>query len=210
MLYLYRILLVGLALALFLPSTVRAQQTVHGTLSGSLGPGTYIVDGDIQVLAGQSLNINPGTTFLHSGHYTWTINGEFSAIGSESQAIRFIRQFPYEAHKWGGIRFQPYSTSQGLEWCEMDYCKNYAYPNTYGGAVYTYLVNNISIRNCTFTNGQAYSGGAIYCYYSNMIIIDNCTIAYNTASNGGGIFFNQCNDAVITNCLIVGNSSTNT
>ena len=38
-----------------------AQPTIHGDLSGTLGPGTYIVDGDCQVPVGQQLEIQAQT-----------------------------------------------------------------------------------------------------------------------------------------------------
>ena len=195
----------------WVPSIGCAQQTVHGTLSGNLGPGTYIVDGDCQVLSGQSLTIRPGTTFLHSGHFTWMIYGQVSAVGTANEPIRFIRQFPYEAHKWGGFRFQQGSSSQSvLEWCELDYCKNIAYPTYNGGAIYLEHVA-ITIRNCKITNGQASDGGGIYANYSPAgLIIDNCLVANCTSGNGGGIYLNYSDGASITNFIIKNNSSSRT
>lgn len=195
---------------LLLPGNGYAQITIHGTLSGALGPGAYIVDGDIQVTTGQSLTINPGTTFLHTGHYTWNIYGQFNSVGTERQPIRFIRQFPYEAHKWGGLRFYEGASSQGIEWCQFDYYKNTTYPNYDGGAVNINRVNNLTFRNCAFTNGQASSGGAIYASFSDSLIIDNCVVARNTAGNGAGILLYYCNAGQITNCLIKENVSTST
>ena len=193
-------------------SVAAAQQTIHGTLSGSLGPGEYIVDGDIQVLAGQSLTIQPGSHFMHAGHFTWIINGQFNADGVENNPITFTRQFPYEAHKWGGFRFSENSSNQSsIQWCEIEYCKNISYPNSLGGAIFLDRVG-FPIRNCKITECQAEDGGAIYANYSPAgLMIEDCYVANNNSSNGAGIYLESCAIGVaVKGCVIKDNISTGT
>jgi parallel beta-helix repeat protein len=184
-----------------------AQPNISGPLSGTLGPGTYIVNGDCYVQNGESLTIAPATAFLHSGHYAWYISGELQAIGTQEQPISFVRQQPIEAHKWGGLRFDATaSPSSTLEWCEFEYCKNVVSPITRGGAIYLDHVG-ITILNCTITYCQAEYGGGIYTSYADSVVIDNCTFANNTAELGGGVHLVDTQGATLTNCIIRNNTS---
>jgi hypothetical protein len=195
---------------LLLPVAGVAQSTIHGDLSGALGPGTYTVDGDCQVLAGQSLTINPGTTFLHTGHYTWNIYGLLHAVGTPSSPIIFTHQSPNMLNKWGGIRFQQGASSSSiLEWCQLTWSQNVPAPNTEGGALYSNRVA-ITIRNCLVDHCHASDGGGIYLNGANNSVIDSCTITNNFGNSGGGIQLNSCSNIHITNCEIGNNSATST
>lgn len=192
------------------PISATAQTTINGNLSGTLGPGTYIVNGNCQVPAGQSLTINPGTTFLHTGHFTWTIQGEITAVGTPTSTIVFTHQTPSMLNKWGGIRFQAESSSSStLEWCEFLWSMNGGSPYSDGGAIYVDEVP-VLIRNCVVNNCHASGGGAIYLSHATGVVIDSCTINNNFASNGGGIYLNYSHNIQITNCTIANNSSTST
>jgi hypothetical protein len=196
-----------LSFLLLVPITSFAQPTIQGVLSGSLGPGTYIVNGDCEVASGQSLTINPGTTFLHNGHHTWYIYGELSAVGTEGQPIVFDRQDPIETHKWGGLRFQDGASEDCiLQWCEIAFCKNQAVPNTRGGGIYIDRTG-VDILNCTIRNCQAADGGGIYTLYANGLLISECTITNNVAQDAGGIYLSRSNPATVQNCVIAYNNS---
>ena len=97
-------ILVIVALYLFVGSAF-AQEQISGPQSGILGPGTYLVVGDIQVERTATLEIVPGTEFLHNGNWTWEISGQLNAAGVEGDSILFVRQNPIDNHRWGGIRF---------------------------------------------------------------------------------------------------------
>jgi len=191
-----------------------AQPQIQGPQSGTLGPGTYIVVGDIRVAAGETLTIEPGTIFLHNGHHTWTIMGTLYAEGSEGDSIKFTRQNPVEEHKWGGIRFQPGAFDDCiLDYCIVEYCKNPLSPYyTYGGCIFVDQVD-MTISNSRISHGEAYwNGGGIYAQNAN-ILVDHCIVNDNTAisgANGGGIFLYDCTEASIIYSVICRNSATGT
>ena len=190
--------------------SVVGQEYIHGPLSGTLGPDTYIVDGDIQVLSGEVLTINPGTTFLHAGHFTWRIQGEINILGTAENAVVFTRQQPIESHLWGGIRFDNSTSANSvLEWCVFDACFNITYPDHRGGAIF---IDSTSVRisNCAILNCVATEGGGIYSSFTDSLIIQNCRFINNISENGGGIFLNECNGVAITNCVFKENTATST
>ena len=100
-------------LALLTAVTVAQAQTyLTGEMSGSLGPGTYIVTGTIYVLRGQTLKILPGT-FLYFDQFSGiTVLGTLFSEGSLDSPVVMtsireredtaIRQRS-EAFDWNGI-----------------------------------------------------------------------------------------------------------
>ena len=153
-----KLLLVSLLCCAF-AGFVQAQD-ISGPQSGILGPGTYTVVGDVSVRSGYSLEIMPGTEFLHDGHHTWSIEGILTAQGTESDSIKFLREQPLENNKWGGIRFGASASSECiLDYCVIDYCLNTGL-GTSGGGIYTVvdlIVTNsrISRQQVWLKNGQS-------------------------------------------------------
>ena len=186
-------------------------QDISGPQSGTLGPGTYTVIGDISVRNGETLQIVPGTDFLHTGYYTWTIEGLLTAQGTMGDSIKFVRQNPINEHRWGGLRFQSSASPDCiLDYCIIDNCKNTG-SATSGGGIYSaaaITISNSRISNCQ-TNAD---GGGISVDEAN-ITVDHCLIVNNAASNysnGGGIYLNATQNALITQCVIAHNSATGT
>ena len=199
------------ALIFFLPPIlVSAQPNISGDLSGSLGPGDFVVVGDCNIPAGDSLSVAAGTSFLFSGHYTINVYGKLTAEGTETDSIKFIRQFPLEAHRWGGIRFYPTASSGSkLDYCVIDNCKNTG--PVKGGGLYIeglgFPIKNTLISNC-YTEAE---GGGIYAENNSSFTIDHCMIVNNRAdnySNGGGIQLRNCVSASILNSIIAYNIAT--
>ncbi len=185
-----------------------AAQPVYlsGDLSGTLAPGSYIVAGDCSVPAGQTLVLQPGTTFLFAGHFTINIYGRLLADGTETDSIQFLRQYPTEACKHGGITFHPGSaTNNSLSYCRMDYAYNPDFPDIFGGGVLVYG-SGVVIRNSLFTNCKAHYGGAIYVCESNAVISD-CRISDCQALSRGGAIYTIHSSTLIANCEIVNNTA---
>jgi hypothetical protein len=189
-----------LVYSLFIAIPAVAQQQISGSQSGTLGPGTYLVMGAIQVAANQTLTIMPDTEFLHAGNYTWSIYGKLIAQGTETDSIRFVRQNPTTTNRWGGIRFQTTATYGLFDYCVIDNCQN--------NGIYTNDVN-ITVRNSIISNCNASIGGGIYANSANLTV-ENCVIFNNIAGNGGGISLYNCMEVVIRNCIIAQNKSTST
>ena len=89
--------------SVFLLNCTASSQNLSGPLSGTLGAGTYYVVGTLVVLAGDSLTIEPGTDFLFSGSYGFDIFGKVTAVGSETDSIRFMQNSDFST--WNGIDF---------------------------------------------------------------------------------------------------------
>lgn len=213
----FRVLIkLSLLIAFFGSVQVFAQTEISGSQSGILGPGTYLVVGDIEILSRDTLEIVPGTTFLHNGNHTWNIDGLLLALGAEGDSINFLRQNPIDEHRWGGIRFQDGAcNSCTIDYCIIDHCyvnSGYLPPYLYGGGIYVSGAD-ITVSNTRISNCEAFWDGAgIYADGAD-ITVDHCLIVDNEAiqgANGGGILLNNCVAAQIKNSVIARNSATGT
>ncbi|MCK5134104.1 MAG: right-handed parallel beta-helix repeat-containing protein [Candidatus Sabulitectum sp.] len=190
---------------LILVSPIYAQTEISGPQSGTLGPGTYHVVGEISVASGTSLTIAPGTTFLHKGNFKWLISGEFEAMGTMADSICFLRQQPIASHRWGGLHFISGAPVAELGFCVVDNCLLpyssifFASINAYNGAM------GFSLTNCKITNAEmGVYGGGVYAKNAS-VTIDGCLISDNYANNhsrGTGVYLDGCNDAEILNSEI--------
>ncbi|TKJ40123.1 hypothetical protein CEE37_10330 [candidate division LCP-89 bacterium B3_LCP] len=193
-----------------------AQTTISGVQSGTLGPGQYLVVGEVTVGGQDTLTIMPGTEFLHNGNHQWKIYGLFIAEGMENDSISFVRQNPVENHRWGGLRFQSgASANSTIDYVIIDNCKNeFNFNYDLGGGIYTdgvpITVTNSRISECD----NYWGGGGVYASSAN-IIIENCIIVDCEAfddgdegGNGGGIYLYNCGDAQILNNIIARNIAT--
>jgi hypothetical protein len=205
-----KILFTALMLTLIISVIGYAQPQISGPQSGTLGPGTYLVVGNIRVNAGNTLTIVPGTTFLHNGNWKWEISGQMNAVGTETDSIFFIRQQPLEEHRWGGIRFLTGATTGSvLSYCVIDNCKHTT--STLGGGIYSTV--DVQILHSRISNCYNYGEGAgIYITNCNATI-QYCSITDNTAyngTNGGGISIYGGNGTTISYNIIARNGATGT
>jgi hypothetical protein len=198
-------------LGLLMLTSAAFGQNISGPLSGTLGPGIYYVVGDCQILAGNTLTIRPGTTFLHAGSYRWTIYGQLIADGTSDSLIVFTRQVPDSAHMWRGLRFYNSTANGSL----LDYCTiEYIYSLSDSGSIYCRGAD-IDITHTTIAYCSALGGGGGIYAISSPILIEDCEIHHNTAitsgsvtGNGGGIYLMYSNTARVRRCYVHHNSST--
>jgi len=201
-----------IVLATICASMALAQPTIQGSLSGNLGPGSYIVVGNCTVDAGATLTVAPGTTFLFSGHYSLKVSGTLNAVGTAADSILFVRQFQTSACEWSGLRFMAGATANSVvSYALFEGARYQVWPDYYGGALFIGVPVNIShyyIRNC-----YASSGGGIYIanVNSGTVNITDGYIMNCSAGNGGGLYVYYSNAVVnITNSAIARNTSTST
>lgn len=195
------------ALILLVFSNLQAQDHISGALSGTLGPGIYIVDGNCQILPGETLTIEPGTEFLFTGPYAWLIQGTLLAEGNEDNLITFTRQEPTTAHLWGGLQFMSGAPDNSvISYCLIEYGSK-LFGN--GGGIYSegvsFQVTNSIIRNC-----QAYYGGAFHCSMGAVVDFIDCIIQGNEGSSGGGLDYDIGTSGVVENCTIINNYASGT
>ena len=205
-------LLLGIILALSWVAPLLSQPQLSGTLSGNLGPGQYLVVGDITVAENTTLTIAPGTTFLHNGHWFWNIYGCMIANGTLADSIKFIRQQEIAEHRWGGLRFTMGIPASSLRYCVVDhaYIGSGTSTSYKGAGIFAWGID-IAIAHCRITfNECIWGGGGIYAMNDN-ISIDSCLITDNNAfsnTNGGGIYFYNSFAASVSHCIIARNTST--
>ncbi len=195
-----------------------AQPQISGPLSGTLGQGTYLVVGNIEVANDDSLIIQSGTIFLFNGNYSFTVFGNLQAVGTELDSIIF--ELNTSIPIWGGIAFYDSTSNNSL----MEYCivtgsadngiaciyssptiSNCLVDDNYCGIYLSY--SNSLIDYCTVNNNNRDNGGGFYIINSSQPIISNCTVSNNTAENAGGGIYCQDFSPYITNCSIYGNTA---
>jgi hypothetical protein len=199
-------LFIVLLAAMFTQAVTAQPVYISGDLSGTLEPGSYIVTGDCFVPADQTLSLQPGTTFLFAGHFTLNVYGRLIADGTAADSIKFLRQFPTEACKHGGITFHPGSSvNNSLSFCRVDYAYNPDFPDIFGGGVLVYG-SGVSIRNSLFTNCKAHYGGAIYISESTAVI-SACGIYACQALSRGGAVYTIHSSTLIEDCEIIQNTA---
>ncbi len=84
---------------------------VSGNVSGTWGPQTYYVVGDITVPALSQLRILPGASVRFNGPYAFYVEGELISEGTVSSFVNFISNQTVPAEgDWKGIQFNASST----------------------------------------------------------------------------------------------------
>jgi len=198
------LLLIGLG-----AGTVLAQPTIQGAQSGTLGPGTFIVVGNLTVNRNTSLTIAPGTTLLFSGHFNFKIYGTLNAVGTASDSILFVRQRLNSNCEWGGLRFVPGASAISIvSYALFEGGRYQVWPDANGGAIYAEGVG-VTISHCWFTNNYSASGGALY-FNNAPVTFTNNVVFNNSAGNGGGLYVYNCTGVNVSNNFFAKNSSTST
>ena len=201
-----------LLLLMCLPVVCFAQQEISGPQSGTLGPGNYVVVGDIQVESGESLNIVPGTTFLHNGdepNYKWEIHGAFTAVGTENDSIYFLSQDGVTLYdRWGGLRFMFGAPVAVLDYCVVDNC-HLDFDDFYVAGVNVNGGMGLNLTHSRVSNCYGWNISSGVYVINGDVFIDSCQIVGNFVMNypdGVGIHLENCDDAQILHSVIAYNS----
>jgi Right handed beta helix region/Secretion system C-terminal sorting domain len=192
---------------------------ISGELSGTLIADSYILVGDVSIVEGETLIIEPGATFISDPDslYAYSLivgeNRTLICQGTESDSIRFTRLKDIRIDNSGDDDVFEYCVVTEAQWgafrClnnsspTISHCTMKGYGNYMGGpGIYCYI-SNPTISYCTISECYSNSGGGIACNNSNPII-DSCVISNNAASSGGGI---GClnSSPLISNCTIINN-----
>jgi parallel beta-helix repeat protein/predicted outer membrane repeat protein len=169
---------------------------ISDSLSGQLEDTTYVVIGEVIIGAGDSLEIQPGTTVWFAGRYDIEVYGHLTAVGTESDSIYFLTVSP--DLYWGSIIFRA-GSSPGSE---LSHC----HISGAGASAVNCYYTDMAISHCTITGNRANWGGGIYCSSANVTISD-CSVTGNlSVNNGGGIYCTHASPLII-NCTVTGNAS---
>ncbi len=154
---------------------------------------TVKVIGDVTVVDGVTLTIEPGVLVEFQDFYRLSILGRLIAVGTPADRIVFTTDEPHLfvvdrslTGCWNGIRFLDTLETNGesrLEQCIIEYGK------AIGGGSGLY----------------PYGGGAISIYNFSRLVVASCIVRSNVADYGGGFFLYQNACPRIIGNLIVDN-----
>ena len=130
------------------------------------------VQGEIIVPDGETLTIEAGTTIEFLTHDPLLVQGQLLALGSETEAIRFLVDDTSGFHNdvgsdgvWGGIRFEGTAVtndSSKLNACNLQFAKTFsgnggglALEGTGGGALSIINFSKVLVEDCLFQNNSA-------------------------------------------------------
>ncbi|NOQ21896.1 MAG: hypothetical protein GQ565_04500 [Candidatus Aegiribacteria sp.] len=200
---------------LFLSASAGAQIEISGPQSGILGPGTYLVVGDISVQSGDSLEIVPGTTFIHNGdasNFKWLISGKFTAAGVEADSIYFLSQNSVGVwERWGGLLFLSGAPAAIIDYCVVDGgMAHYQATGDNDAVVYINSGSSLTLTHSRVSNNTSNMEGGGVAANNTVLLIDSCLIVNNiqlAKGKGVGVKIVECSDSSILNSVIAYNQS---
>lgn len=137
-----------------LPAEAIRSTTINGgNVKGvMLTDSTYTVNGDVTVLKGDTLQIQPGATINIPGNHAFYIQGTILSLGTQSQPIVFTAPVA-QPGQWGGFQAD---SCQGLTfyWTKILWAGG---PDSSGGTRETISVHSpipVDIEDCWFVGGQ--------------------------------------------------------
>jgi hypothetical protein len=183
---------------------------VSGTWTRAASP--YFIDGEISLLMGSTLTIEPGVQVLFTGHYKFNVYGRLLAVGTAADTIVFTAQNTTAG--WHGLRF--YNTnsnaqdSSKLVYCRLEYGKavSTVSADKEGGAMRLENSSNVLINRCWFRYNYAdYDGGAVIARGGSNVSIDNSLFTANYAYFYGGGFMCRASSPVIRNSVFMNDTN---
>ena len=183
-----------------------------GNISGPLlcSKSPYYVYGDLTVLTGNELTIEPCVHLVFQGDYRLTVEGGLMAEGTSSDKISFYAADTVAG--WDGIRFLNQNTN-GQDSSKLVNCRikwgtaEGGLWDDYGGGIYLSNSSDVSIRECLISNNKALSsGGGIYANDNSHPVLKGNIICRNYAPYGGGIYSYSSNVS-LRQCVIEQNSA---
>jgi hypothetical protein len=167
-------LLPFLILGLYTQSQTYVSGGIYNNTTWTLNNSPYIVTGDIVLFPDKTLTIEPGVEVRFNGYFTLEIRGILSAIGTETDSIKFISNIADEKDIWSHIQIQNASqNARGF----FEYClvKN----SEMGIAVECCWGNDESyIKHSLFENNSI----ASYNYAGWYLPFDHCLFINNTTA----------------------------
>ncbi len=187
---------------------------LSGSVSGTwtLTDSPYLIQGNIVIPNGSTLNIQPGVTVNFQGTYKLNVQGQLLAIGNSTDTIVFTAA--NTSTGWKGIRFDnPAITNDTsrIVFCKLQYAvATGAAPEYNGGGLFFNNCSKAVVSNSSILNCKALHGAGIYFNNFNCSpLITYNRISYNTndMDGGGAIFCENGSSPTISHNIITYNSS---
>jgi predicted outer membrane repeat protein len=183
-----------------------------GNVSGlwSLSGSPYNINGDITIISGETLVIEPGVRVNFTGSFTFAVQGRILASGTPADSIVFT--CPDTSIGWKGLRFvnTPSTNDSSIfNYCRIEGGKNMVGTGDarYGAGIFIRGFSKVRISNCLFQYNRAGWGGGVSVRDYASIIIENSTFRWNNAQfSGSAIRGHDYSDMIIRNNLITENS----
>ncbi|MCK4312435.1 MAG: chitobiase/beta-hexosaminidase C-terminal domain-containing protein, partial [Candidatus Cloacimonetes bacterium] len=205
------IIIIFLSAFILFSETIIPEGDVYGEWSIEGSP--YLIEGEITIPEGETLNITAGVLVEFQGHYKLNVQGRLCAVGTETDKIHFTINdttgFSNNSDEgsWHGIRFEETPTvndSSYIIHCILEYGKARGSSNnedSHGGAIHIRNFSKVRISHSIIRNNRAYYGGGIYCLQASPIISNNL-ICDNRAKSGGALNSLQSSPTIKSNKLI--------
>ncbi len=146
-------------------STVSGSINANTTWTLSASP--YIVIGDVTVVPGVTLTIQPGVEVRFAGNYSLTVNGTLNAAGTSSQRIKFTsHQVNPAKGDWNRIAIN--NGTSVLNYLQVEYADSGIY-------VSPQIPPTVTIQNSIFQNNRK----GIYVDWESTVAINDNTITNN-------------------------------
>jgi len=131
----------------------------------------YLVEGDVTVPAGQTLEIEPGVVVFTRNEGAVRVEGTLLARGTEEEPILFTGSDA--TGDWLGIRFENTTTTSILEHCTIENGDQGTTTYDSGGAIA--LVNgSLELRSCVIRDNEAFVfGGGIHALDADLLVEDS-------------------------------------
>ncbi|MBK9097683.1 MAG: T9SS type A sorting domain-containing protein [bacterium] len=179
---------------------------VNGTWTTAGSP--YFIEGEISILSGQHLTIEPGVLVEFQDHYKFNVQGQLLAVGTENDSIIFtiddttgFQNLSIPDGGWHGIRFG-YSTSgddtSRISFCRLEWGKAVgSSPDNNGGAIAVESYDNLVISNSLIIHCIAsFTGGGIAISNSDIMVEENNFYQNGAGFAGGGIAISSCDPQI--------------
>jgi hypothetical protein len=167
--------LIIVLIIIIMPKFIYADHvTVQGEVSGEWSADTVLVAGDLSIINGQNLVIQPGTHVIFTGSFVFDVDGSLQASGTDKDSIWFSMADTSGFHVdtipdggWKGIRFDSNrntNTASVFYRCSFTYGKNANADPLIGngGALSVIAYNQVQVNECLFADNFAiYNGGAV-------------------------------------------------
>ena len=196
------------ALALILTAAAcRAETLVSDTVATTTwvaAASPYRVVGPTTVLAGDTLEIEPGVDVLFDVDVPLVIEGALHARGTAADSVRFLAG---NALEWGGIRLTG-DDSSSLAFARVGGAHgDQPYPDEYGGGVF--VQGRLTMNDCVIGgNRSETAGGGLYATASAVVMTDCIVRSNTTAGYGGGVrAFGETTTLTMIGCVLEGNSA---